>query len=287
MEQFKFIRPTKEYEQEARSFVYEMKAANSEFDGDAGLHKQIDHYDVWLLSIQNSLHSLPTEVRVPAETRFLVRLSDNKLVGIYNIRLVLNENLKNYGQHIGYCVRPSERRKGYNKIGLYCALKVCLERGMKEVGLDCDSKNPGSYKTMEALGGERVKIAHNIQGIETMYYYSIKPVQAIIKYHEIYEPLLFREPAPCGAVCNECEKYLATCRGCTTIEGKVFWTKYTNQAVCPFYDCAVNKNGLEHCGKCAKFPCHYFKSGDPNKSKEENDALLQLQIKNLSADKKN
>ena len=42
-----------------------------------------------------------------------------------NIRLALNESLKKYGGNIGYCIRPVERGKGYNKINLYLGLKIC------------------------------------------------------------------------------------------------------------------------------------------------------------------
>lgn len=60
---------------------------------------------------------------VPNKTFFLIRCEDNKIVGMINIRLELNEKLKNSGGHIGYSVRPTERRKGYNKINLYLGLK--------------------------------------------------------------------------------------------------------------------------------------------------------------------
>ena len=56
------------------------------------------------------------EEKVPAETYFLVRKRDNKIVGMINIRLQLHEKLKEFGGNIGYSIRPTERRKGYNKI---------------------------------------------------------------------------------------------------------------------------------------------------------------------------
>ena len=45
--------------------------------------------------------------------------SDNKIVGMISIRLKLNKALWNFGGNIGYSIRPSERRKGYNKINLF------------------------------------------------------------------------------------------------------------------------------------------------------------------------
>ena len=46
---------------------------------------------------------------------FLVREVDNMIIGMVNIRLALNEKLKNRNGNIGYSIRPTQRRKGYNK----------------------------------------------------------------------------------------------------------------------------------------------------------------------------
>ena len=42
---------------------------------------------------------IPSEERVPAKTYFLIRESDNKIVGMINIRLALNERLKTRRTH--------------------------------------------------------------------------------------------------------------------------------------------------------------------------------------------
>ena len=76
----------------------------------------MDNYAGWIEKINGDLDIKPGEERVPAETYFLVRESDNRIVGTINIRLALNHTLWNYGGHIGYSIRPSERHKGYNKI---------------------------------------------------------------------------------------------------------------------------------------------------------------------------
>ena len=90
---------------------------------------------------------------VPAETFFLIRENDNKIVGMIDIRLALNDFLKKYGGNIGYSIRPTERRKGYDKINLYLALKFCKEKGLSEVLLDCDYDNLGSASSIISLGG--------------------------------------------------------------------------------------------------------------------------------------
>ena len=63
-----------------------------------------------LLDAHNGIN-LP-ESWVPDSTYWLVT-DHNRIVGAVNIRHSLTEHLFNAGGHIGYGIRPSERRKGY------------------------------------------------------------------------------------------------------------------------------------------------------------------------------
>jgi len=51
--------------------------------------------------------------------------------------------------HIGYGVRPTERRKGYASEILRLALDECRRMGMKKVMVGCHQDNIGSKKTIE------------------------------------------------------------------------------------------------------------------------------------------
>ena len=62
-----------------------------------------------------------------------------------NIRLALNKMLREHGGNIGYGIRPKERKKGYNKINLYLALKVCDKHNIEDVLLG-DSPNTVNSK---------------------------------------------------------------------------------------------------------------------------------------------
>lgn len=157
MDKFKFEIPTKEREQDAIDFINEFYEYNSDINGTGGLQRYLDNYDGWLEKLEEDYKRIPNEEKVPARTYFLVRESDNEIVGMINIRLALNERLKKYGGHIGYCIRPTERGKGYNKINLYLGLKICKEHGIKEVFMDADKENPASWKTMESLGGINIR----------------------------------------------------------------------------------------------------------------------------------
>ncbi len=98
------------------------------------------------------LEKVPSHL-VPATQFIFVRKSDNKLVGMIQIRHRFNDFLEKYAGHIGYSVRPSERCKGYAKEMLRMALPFCREIGLDKVLITCIDGNIGSEKTILANGG--------------------------------------------------------------------------------------------------------------------------------------
>ncbi len=78
---------------------------------------------------------------------------NDRLLGLLQIRLELKGYLLEFGGHIGYCVRPSERRKGYAKLMLQKALSICKDLGLDKVLITCLETNMASSKTIEACGG--------------------------------------------------------------------------------------------------------------------------------------
>lgn len=187
MEKLKHIKPTKQYENQALNYIEEFYQYNSNINGAGKLDDYLDNYNEWLLYLESLRNISPTEEKVPTETFFLVRESDNKIVGMINIRLALNEKLKKAGGHIGYSIRPTEREKGYNKINLYLGLLLCRENGIKEVFMDCDKNNIASAKTIKALGGILVKEYLNDKN-NYIQDYIINVNDSINKYKNIYEP---------------------------------------------------------------------------------------------------
>lgn len=90
---------------------------------------------------------------VPASTFIVIRISDSKIIGMIDIRHILNDFLLKSGGHIGYSVRKSERNKGYAKKMLSLALKKCSEFGIENVLVTCSKDNIASVKTILANGG--------------------------------------------------------------------------------------------------------------------------------------
>lgn len=189
MKHLKHVWPSMEYKEDSINYIKEHYECNSQIHGVSGLNRYLEDYEGWLEKLEYYKSIEPNEELVPSESYLLVREEDNKVVGMINLRIVLNESLKKFGGHIGYSIRPSERRKGYNKINLYLILKRCSEIGLDEVLLDCSVDNPGSYKTMESLGGVRIDKYYNEQ-YGWCYRYSINVLESVNKYRDIYEPML-------------------------------------------------------------------------------------------------
>ncbi|MBN2109666.1 MAG: GNAT family N-acetyltransferase [Methanosarcinaceae archaeon] len=74
-------------------------------------------------------------------------------MGVLNIRNDLNDYLLNYGGHIGYGVRPSERGKGYATFILKRALFLLRGLGILKVLLTCEKTNTASAKTILKCDG--------------------------------------------------------------------------------------------------------------------------------------
>lgn len=187
VEKFYLERPTIARKKEAIEYINEFLENNSEIHGVGALDSYINNYESWLKHLEKMRSITEIGKFVPAETFFLVRENDNKIVGMIDIRLMLNDSLKKYGGNIGYSIRPTERRKGYNKINLYLALKFCQKRSLKEVLLDCDSDNIASAKTMISLGGVLVKEGFNEISGTNIKDFVINVDEAINKYHLVYE----------------------------------------------------------------------------------------------------
>lgn len=178
----KLIEPTIEYKEKAIEYIEEFYKYNSPINGTGGLDRYLDNYEEWLIKVEKD-KTCKEEGRVPALTKYLIREEDNKIIGMINIRLELNEYLIRCGGNIGYSIRPTERQKGYNKINLYLALKICYEYGINEVYLDCNKDNLGSKKTMEALGGICINEYYDEHYGDCLKY-KINTLESINKYRQ-------------------------------------------------------------------------------------------------------
>ena len=106
---------------------------------------------------------------VPATLYFLTDDS-GRLYGAIHLRHELNERLRHYGGHIGYGIRPSERRKGYATLQLQLMLDKLRESGFEKVMITCDLDNIGSSRTIEKNGGILETIVKHDKGLGKRYW---------------------------------------------------------------------------------------------------------------------
>lgn len=143
---------TKDDLRQIEAFKQEMKAANSSMDGTGGL-QAMDDINAWYEKVLRFRNADTCPADKSPSTQYLI-MDGEKLVGMLDIRHNLNHPiLKLFGGHIGYCVRPSERRKGYAKAGLRLALKEASKWNIEKVMISCLVDNMASRKTIMANGG--------------------------------------------------------------------------------------------------------------------------------------
>ena len=190
MEKFYLELPSIERKEEALDYLKEHIDYKSDINGTEGINRIKDGftYEDWLDEVTKA----PDEEwaksvgRVPATTYFTIRESDNKIIGMVNFRHSLNERLRKIGGHIGYGIRPTERRKGYAKIQLYLALLEAQKLGLDKVMVDCIETNIGSEKTILALGGEFEEKVFDETRQKYLKNYWINVDEALEKYKDIY-----------------------------------------------------------------------------------------------------
>lgn len=190
METFYLETPSLVRKKEIIDYINEFVEYKSNINGTGSLDKILEGYTFEqalerCLNMENKEYAEENR-RCQGKTFLLIRKNDNKIVGTINVRWNLTEKMKQFGGNIGYGIRPTERRKGYNKINLYLGLIEAKKLGLNKVMLDCDVENLGSSKTMEALGGklERTEI-DPYDGILTSVYW-INVDESLEKYKDEY-----------------------------------------------------------------------------------------------------
>jgi len=153
MTDFRLISPSKKFERKALKYIKEFLKHNSEINGVGGLNRY-DNYDEWLLKLEKDLDipNIP-EGKVPANTYFFIRTQDSKIIGMITIRHKLNEFQFNRGGHIGYSIRPTERKKRYGTLMLKLGLEKCRELNLSKVLITCDKINVASAKVIQNNNG--------------------------------------------------------------------------------------------------------------------------------------
>ena len=198
MEKFYFEKPSIERKDEIIEYLDEFVKNNSDINGSGSLDKIYSGYTFEealerCLNMENEEYAKSVG-RCPGKTFLLIRENDNRIVGTINVRWNLTKEMLHFGGNIGYGVRPTERRKGYNKINLYLGLKEAKKLGLDKVMLDCSVTNLGSDKTIKALGGVLERCGKDPWDGEMTNVYWIDVNESLEKYKNTYEKFIGKQP---------------------------------------------------------------------------------------------
>lgn len=147
------IEPSSEHEIRAMEYRQEyLDYGETRINGSCGFY-HYSNYGEWLERVNQAKDAGTSFIKVPASTYFSVRKSDGKIIGTIQLRHYLNEELEKHGGHIGYGVRPSERKKGYGTQQLALVIMKAKELDIPKVMISCDKDNYASGKTAINNGG--------------------------------------------------------------------------------------------------------------------------------------
>ena len=154
MEAIKLVIPTEEYLDQVWAYRQECREADSSMDG-CGPLRSSKSKEQWLAHVRAYMDPATVPEGKVQATQFLsIRESDGRVVGMLQARHYFNEYLEKYAGHIGYSIRPDERRKGYGTEQLRLALTFCKEElELDRVLITCKSGNEGSRRTILSCGG--------------------------------------------------------------------------------------------------------------------------------------
>ena len=86
-----------------------------------------------------------------ADTTYVL-VDGDTYIGVLNLRHYLNDFLREGPGHIGYCISPAYRGKGYATKGLEMVLQKAKEFGIKEAYLSVNKDNRASLKVQQKNG---------------------------------------------------------------------------------------------------------------------------------------
>jgi predicted acetyltransferase len=142
------IEPTADLELEFLTMAKEFQAA-----GDERYKPALENFSVYLEQASKYSQGIDLKPGLVPQTEFWL-VDSGKIVASSRLRHRLTPALEREGGHIGYAVRPSERRKGYGTLILALTLEKAKNSGLKKLLVTCDTENTGSAKIIEKNRGK-------------------------------------------------------------------------------------------------------------------------------------
>ena len=147
----RLVEPSESLETEYRDCFADF-AAVGEQDMHGGSMNDGEDFATFLQRLRNESQGIGLpDGWVSSSTFWLV--ADGRMIGRCNVRHRLTEPLLDFGGHIGYSIRPSDRRNGHGALELRLALEKAWALGIERVRITCDRDNIGSVRVIEKNGG--------------------------------------------------------------------------------------------------------------------------------------
>lgn len=163
----KLVKPSHEYSAIFLKALNEYKTDTAKFGLDSmrQLIKTVEEgkFDEWLQKAKDNDLGLNLPEGYISNTKYWL-LDNNEYIGSFTLRHDINENLMQWGGHIGYVILPSKRGHGYAFAGLKLVLAEAAKRGLKRVLITCNIENRVSFavinKAKNMYGGEQIEDSH-------------------------------------------------------------------------------------------------------------------------------
>lgn len=113
----------------------------------------LEDFDAWLAKVERYTAQATCPPGLVSGDSYWLVDGSGRILGGVRLRHRLAPHLEIEGGHIGYDVRPSERRKGVGTRLLALVLEKARERGLDRVLVTCDHDNVGSVRIIQRNGG--------------------------------------------------------------------------------------------------------------------------------------
>lgn len=159
----------KDDKKEIEKLALEFQEANDEypFEGVSDLKKVINNsFEEYFNGLEINKHIDEIYPTYANQTTYVLADDSNHIYGLINLRHELKGKLMEVGGHIGYGIRPSERKKGYATLQLKLILDKLKELNINQALITCRENNIASKRTMEKFIGKKdTLVPSNHEGI--------------------------------------------------------------------------------------------------------------------------
>lgn len=159
----------KDDKKEIEKLALEFQEANDEypFEGVSDLKKVINNsFEEYFNGLEINKHIDEIYPTYANQITYVLADDSNHIYGLINLRHELKGKLTEVGGHIGYGIRPSERKKGYATLQLKLILDKLKELNINQALITCRENNIASKKTMEKFIGKKdTLVPSNHEGI--------------------------------------------------------------------------------------------------------------------------